>query len=36
VTDLISFVDLEWTILLSNSNFLEVNGYSEKVTPVTP
>ena len=33
VTDL-SFFCFEWMILLSNSDFLEVNGYSENVTPL--
>ena len=34
VTDLFSFVDVEWIILRSNSNLWVSNGYSEKVTPL--
>ena len=33
VTDLFSFVDVEWTIMWSNSNYLDGNGYSENPTP---
>ena len=32
VTDLFSFVDVEWRFLWCSSNYLDGNGYSEKVT----